>query len=144
MTEPELARLLERQLAELGRLAHGLTWYHTHDSRRSAEGWPDYAIGALLPRPFVLYVELKAEARTARLTLAQRHWLGILAGVAPSLVVVGEPGIAALVDLVVHALNGRLLAQPAVVYRVGPPVRGAEGLPELAVPPARGLALGVR
>lgn len=139
--ERALYELLEARLRELNVAAAGrLSWYHTHDSRHSAAGFPDYAIAGQGPW-FAIFAELKADTRTAELSRAQRWWLSVLAGTGtPAYVVVGEAGIASLVDLVIHALNGRLLAQPAVVYRLGPKVRGAEDVPELAVPIPHGLS----
>jgi hypothetical protein len=65
------ARLLSRVTAEARRL--GYLVYHTHDSRRSAPGFPDLVLcnGARL-----LFVELKS--RTGKLTPEQSTWLSML------------------------------------------------------------------
>lgn len=46
-----------------------IAWYHTHDSRRSAAGWPDLALCG--DKGFLLS-ELKAES--GRLTDGQAEW----------------------------------------------------------------------
>src|SRR5205085_1848486 len=57
-----------KQFAEL----HGWSWYHTRDSRRSPEGFPD----VVLVRERVIYAELKTDV--GKLTLAQKEWLSRL------------------------------------------------------------------
>jgi hypothetical protein len=52
--------------------AHGWLVYHTHDSRRSDEGFPDL----VLVREAVLMYELKTN--TGKLTPAQQTWLTLL------------------------------------------------------------------
>lgn len=47
--------------------------YHTYDSRRSHEGWPDLILAR---PPELLAVELKTD--TGRLRPAQREWLDVL------------------------------------------------------------------
>lgn len=53
-------------------VAHLTGWrtYHTHDSRRSAPGWPDLA---LCRPPRLLLVELKTDV--GRVSPAQAEWL---------------------------------------------------------------------
>lgn len=52
---------------------HGWRHYHTHDSRRSAAGFPDLV---LVRGPELLFVELKSEK--GRITPQQRQWLEAL------------------------------------------------------------------
>lgn len=59
----------QKQVIELATLC-GWDHYHTHDSRRSPEGWPDLALWR--PGSFLL-VELKAQ--NGRVTPAQRAML---------------------------------------------------------------------
>jgi len=63
----------QRQVVELARLVGWQHVYHTHDSRRSAHGFPDLA----LVRERLILVELKRE--TTRPTDAQTDWLTALA-----------------------------------------------------------------
>ena len=76
MTDAQLAiakSMSERVLqAHVIRMAHALGWlcYHTHDSRRSAEGFPDLTLAR---GKRVLFAELKAER--GRTTEAQDRWL---------------------------------------------------------------------
>lgn len=53
-------------------LGRGWEYYHTHDSRRSPEGFPDL----VLARERVVYVELKSA--TGRVTDKQDHWQSVL------------------------------------------------------------------
>lgn len=62
----------QEQVLELARLS-GWRCYHTHDSRRSAAGFPDLV---MVRPPVVLFAELKAE--DGRLRPGQRGWLGVL------------------------------------------------------------------
>ena len=57
------------QVIELAKL-RGWAHYHTHDSRRSEEGFPDLV---LTRRPRVIFAELKSDR--GKLTPAQRAWL---------------------------------------------------------------------
>ena len=61
--------------ADILKLARQLGWlaYHTHDSRRSPEGFPDLV---LCRPPEVLFIELKTA--TGRLTNGQREWFKAL------------------------------------------------------------------
>lgn len=54
--------------------AFGWAAYHTHDSRRSAPGFPDLVLAR---PPRLLFVELKTE--TGRVAPAQQAWLDTLA-----------------------------------------------------------------
>lgn len=65
--------LSDRLASELRRL--GLRGYHTHDSRRSSEGFPDWTI--VTPH-LVLFVEQKAAG--GRLSYEQAAWLWALSG----------------------------------------------------------------
>ncbi|HEY1186328.1 MAG TPA: VRR-NUC domain-containing protein [Gemmata sp.] len=65
-------REFQRAVVELAE-RHGWKCYHTHDSRRSAKGWPDLALcrtGALI------LAELKTD--TGRITTEQTEWLDLL------------------------------------------------------------------
>ncbi len=66
---------LQAQVVQLARLT-GWRCYHTHDSRRSAPGFPDLL---LVRPPRCLFVELKTTA--GRLRPEQRSWLEALAEV---------------------------------------------------------------
>ena len=57
-----------RHLAKL----HGWMCYHTHDSRRSDEGFPD----VVLVREAIIFAELKSP--TGKLSHAQEIWLRML------------------------------------------------------------------
>lgn len=57
------------QVIELAKL-RGWAHYHTHDSRRSEEGFPDLV---LTRRPRVIFAELKADR--GKVTAAQRAWM---------------------------------------------------------------------
>ena len=86
-SEFEYAQYLRRQgqtnddtperdlLADIRKLAkqHGWLMYHTHDSRKSEEGFPDF----VLVREAVLMYEGKTN--TGKLTPAQQTWLTMLA-----------------------------------------------------------------
>lgn len=72
----QLPALTERQwqdrVVDLARW-HGWRTYHTHDSRRSAAGFPDLV---LVRGGRLLFVELKSSS--GRVTPAQRVWLADL------------------------------------------------------------------
>jgi hypothetical protein len=68
MTEAELERGVRRIAADLGLMA-----YHTRDSRRSPEGYPDWTFCG--PRG-VMWRELKTEK--GRITPAQQDWIAAL------------------------------------------------------------------
>jgi hypothetical protein len=70
LSEAELARELERRLERAG-----VRWYHTHDSRRSAPGYPDYTI---IAGDWLLFAELKRKAGSP--TADQVAWLRDLRG----------------------------------------------------------------
>lgn len=63
-----LEKELQAQAVELARLI-GWDGYHTHDSRRSQHGWPDYAF----LRERLILVEFKREK--TRCTPVQKKWL---------------------------------------------------------------------
>jgi hypothetical protein len=62
----------QAQVLDFARLS-GWRCYHTHDSRRSAAGFPDLV---MVRPPVVLFAELKAEG--GRVRPEQRGWLGVL------------------------------------------------------------------
>lgn len=66
----------QRVVTGIARL-YGWAWYHTHDSRHSAAGFPDLV---LVKPPRLLTVELKRDPPAGRPpTVAQLRWLGLLA-----------------------------------------------------------------
>lgn len=65
MTESEF----QKMVTDLCGWLH-LRWYHTHDSRRSPEGFPDLVI---VGKAKVLYVELKSDK--GRVSKAQQAWI---------------------------------------------------------------------
>lgn len=70
MSEAEFQRIVV-QLAKL----RGWLTYHTHDSRRSDEGFPDL----VMVRERVIYAELKRERTDrARLSREQQKWISTL------------------------------------------------------------------
>lgn len=80
------ANVTERQwqqaICELASLL-GWRWYHTHDSRRSPEGFPDLV---LVKGGRLLFFECKTEK--GRVTKAQDEWLTALGPVSDLAVVV--------------------------------------------------------
>lgn len=62
----------QQQVIQLAKLAGWMT-YHTHDSRRSAAGFPDVV---MVRPPVVLVVELKSDS--GRLRPEQEVWLEVL------------------------------------------------------------------
>ena len=66
-----IEREWQAQVVEAARLL-GWRVYHTHDSRRSAPGWPDLA----LVRDRLVMAELKTE--TGRVSPEQQQWLALL------------------------------------------------------------------
>lgn len=74
MTEDEFTRWF----LELCQLTGWSYRYHTHDSRKSDKGWPDWVLG----RPStgeIMFVELKGWR--GRATRDQKKWLGFLESV---------------------------------------------------------------
>ena len=67
MTEAELQQAVIEMAA-----VYGVRVYHTHDSRRSAPGFPDL----VLTGRFTEFWELKAEK--GRVSVAQREWIDAL------------------------------------------------------------------
>ena len=70
----------QQQIIDLATL-RGWTHYHTHDSRRSAEGFPDLVLArrSTLQGGFdgrVIFAEIKTEK--GRPSLEQRAWLALL------------------------------------------------------------------
>lgn len=63
-----------QQILDLARLS-GWLCYHTHDSRRSAPGFPDLV---LVRPPVVVFAELKTEV--GKVQPEQREWLKALGG----------------------------------------------------------------
>lgn len=68
----DLERDFQAQVTKLARLA-GWKVYHTHDSRRSAPGFPDLC---MVKPPHVVFVELKRDG--GKLSEAQEDWLAML------------------------------------------------------------------
>ena len=71
-----MKRQTEKQFqAMVIRLARLCGWevYHTHDSRRSAHGWPDLV---LCRPPVILFAELKTDVGTTK--PSQERWLEML------------------------------------------------------------------
>lgn len=66
VSETELQSWVVDAATKLGWLA-----YHTHDSRRSVEGFPDL----VLVRGRIIYRELKIHTRPSAVTVPQRRWL---------------------------------------------------------------------
>ena len=62
----------QSQILQLAKLS-GWRCYHTHDSRRSAAGFPD---PVLVRPPVVLFAELKSEG--GKLRPEQSRWLAVL------------------------------------------------------------------
>ncbi len=66
-------RDFQRQVVQLARLM-GWRIYHTHDSRRSAAGFPDLVL--VHPHRGIIFAELKSP--TGRTTPEQEGWLALL------------------------------------------------------------------
>lgn len=71
---PVRERDFQAQVLKLARLT-GWLCYHTHDSRRSAAGFPDLV---LVRPPQIVFAELKSES--GKLRPEQEAWLKALAG----------------------------------------------------------------
>lgn len=69
MSEAEFQRIVV-QLAKL----RGWMTYHTYDSRRSDEGFPDL----VMVRERIIYIELKAERKDRKLSKVQQEWISKL------------------------------------------------------------------
>lgn len=106
-SEANLAVLLEDGLRRAR-----IPFYHTHDSRRSAEGFPDYVIRT---SPLI-FAELKRDG--GLLAPAQADWLAGVAtgGSADAFVVVGTDGVLQLLRYAIRrATQDRRPGGPAVV-----------------------------
>lgn len=69
---PQTEKAFQAQVIQLAK-AYGWRYYHTHDSRRSVEGFPDLVLVSHKRSPArLVFAELKAE--NGRLTDAQRGW----------------------------------------------------------------------
>ena len=99
MSEAEVERQVRQIARELGLLV-----YHTHDSRRSHSGWPDWVLSG---RCGVIFRELKRQ--DGKPTKAQQAWLDALttAGM--------DAGVYRPSDL----LTGRLAAELAALAGIG-------------------------
>lgn len=78
MKRATLPKITEKTfMAQVIRLARLFGWrhYHTHDSRRSAAGFPDLV---LVRGPRLIFAELKTD--TGKLSLDQQAWLLTLGG----------------------------------------------------------------
>jgi len=71
-SEAALETTLRTYLASAGYLA-----YHTHNSKRSAPGFPDWAVIHPDGGPLFLW-ELKSQSQSAQPSPAQRRWLEAL------------------------------------------------------------------
>ena len=117
-TEAVCATYLERGL----RLVADAV-YHTHDSRRSAAGFPDYTI---VVGPWLLFVELKRWRGEHTLTHEQAVWLSELTGPARrSYCVAGQLAVSDFVELAAGMKNGR----DPLLYSVAAPVLLGELVP---------------
>jgi len=67
-------KAFQAQVLDLARLS-GWRCYHTHDSRRSAPGFPDLA---MVRPPVIVFAELKTD--TGKVRREQRDWLATLGG----------------------------------------------------------------
>lgn len=94
LTEAELENAV-RDLLKL----YGLDGYHTHDSRRSQAGYPDWTI---VGDGGIMWRELKSEL--GRVSLAQKRWLGRLWAAG------GDAGIWRPADLQSGAIAAQLAA----------------------------------
>jgi hypothetical protein len=109
--------LLERDLAGILELAlreAGARYYHTHDSRRSAEGWPDYVISIELDDAGqLLFCEIKKAGGCP--TIPQAEWLLAIARARqPAILAGGAAGISSVIDLVRGIAKGRRIAPTAL------------------------------
>lgn len=108
LLERELAAILERRMRDAG-----ARWYHTYSSRRSPEGWPDYAV--VVGRTLLL-AELKQAGHGP--TPAQATWLVELAAAGvPAFLVAGVAGVDAFASIVEGIAKGHRL-MPAAFGRV--------------------------
>ena len=73
MDEDQLERRIRRIVRDLGKIGFPLLQYHTHDSRKSPEGFPDWVYASIHGH---MFRELKREKEKP--TPAQQEWLLIL------------------------------------------------------------------
>jgi hypothetical protein len=120
--ERDLYVMLEKGLKLLR-----VRYYHTHDSRRSVAGYPDFTI---FPGWLMLMAEVKRDG--GYLTVEQAEWLAAGAGITGCLAfaVAGPDGVVELVELVGQAKAGRQPKAPGSVYVIGD-VRLSRVPPEL-------------
>ena len=89
-TPAPATKLSEKQFqAQVVQLARYQGWlvYHTYDSRRSADGFPDLV---LVRPPTVLFVELKTEKGVT--SMAQEEWLTVLGDCSQAETALWRPG----------------------------------------------------
>lgn len=102
-----LARMTERawmrQVIDLAQL-HGYLVYHTHDSRRSAAGFPDLL---MVRRGRLLAIECKSER--GRVTPEQMAWIELLDTVPGVTAMVARPRDFDVVRAVVQARSERTM-----------------------------------
>jgi hypothetical protein len=99
MSEGDVERQVRHIAADLGLLA-----YHTHDSRRSHSGWPDWVLSG---KCGVIFRELKRQ--DGKPTRAQQEWLDALTAA----------GMDAAVYRPSDVLSGRVARELAALAGIG-------------------------